>query len=318
MASPGGYTEREDLNYIGELYLIGANQTPLLSMMGGLAGGDAKTVRGFYFAVAQPWNLGSAAQTVVSEDTAANTGATPTTITRGQDTNYIQIMHRAYAASYAKKSTYGEVGAISTVSGDTAAGNPVTDEVAFQRTGQLRQLAIDIEYSFFQGSAVAPATSATAGKTQGLQNAISTNTVAAGTTALTKSLINQLLRTMAGNGAQWIDIVIFCNAFQKQQLTDIYGYAPEDRNVGGVNIKQIETDFCMAGVVYAPQMPTDEIYIVDMSVMYPVYCPVDGMLMIDEPIAKTKAAETHQLYLQIGLDFGPEEYHGSITGLTTS
>ena len=318
MASPGGYAERQDLNYIGQLYLIGANQTPLLNMMGGLAGGGGKVCRGFYFACAQPWSLGSAAQTVVSEDTAAYTGPTLTTFTRGQDTNYIQIMHRGYGVSYAKQSTYGEVGAITNVSGDSNAGNPVTNALDFQRMGAMRQLAIDIEYSFINGSGTAPTASNVASATIGLANAISTNTVASGGIDLSKALIDNLLRTMAGNGSQFVNPVIFCNAFQKQQISDIYAYTEQSRTVGGYNIQTVMTDFAEMGVVYDPFMPTDEIYIVDMSVMFPMYCPKDGQLFIDEPIAKSTASDRGQLYVQIGLDFGPEEFHGSITGLSTS
>lgn len=318
MPSPGGYAERQDLNYLGELYLIGQNATPLLQMMGGLAGGGGKTCKGFYFPVAQPWTIGAAAQTVVSEDTAANTGPTLTTFTRGQDTNYIQIMDRGYGASYAKQSTTGEVGAITNVAINDDKGNPVTNEVSFQRMGAMRQLAIDIEYSFFQGTGTAPTASNVASATIGLQNAISTSTVAAGGADLDKPLMNNILRTMAGNGALFMNCVAFCNAFQKQQLTDIYGYAPMDRNVGGLNIKQIETDFGMIGVVYAPQMPTDELYIVEMEVMYPMFCPYNKQLIIDEPLAKTTSSDRGHIYTQIGLDFGPEEYHGSITGLSTS
>jgi hypothetical protein len=286
-------------------------------MMGGLAGGGGKTVKGFTFACAQPWALDAANQDTVSEDTAA-AGPTVRTYTRGQDTNTIQIMHEAYGSSYAKQSTTGEIGAITNVAGPTDGGNPVTDEKAFQRTGALRQLAVNIEFSFFQGSEVTVTDSSTNTKTQGFANAIATNTVAAGGAALSKALINNILRTMVGNGAQFINPVMFCNAFQKQQLSDIYGYAPESRNVGGVNIKQIETDFAMIGVVFAPQMLTDDLYIIDMAVVAPMYCPYKGQLMVDEPLAKTGAKDENQLYLQIGLDFGPEEYHGSLTGLSTS
>ena len=43
------YTDRDDSNYLGILYNIGANQTPFLNMMGGLNGG--KTTRSFNFPV---------------------------------------------------------------------------------------------------------------------------------------------------------------------------------------------------------------------------------------------------------------------------
>ena len=217
----------------------------------------------------------------------------------------------------AKQSTYSEISGLSQIEGGSVV-QPVKDEFSFQRMANMRQIAIDMEYSMFQGSYQAPADASTAGKTRGLANAISTNAVAAGTTALTKALMQQLFRTMADAGAQFSNIILFCNSFQKQQISDIYGYAPESRNVGGVNILQIETDFGLMGVQWAPQMPTDSVFAVEMDIMATMYTPVGGQLFIDEPLAKDGASEKAQLYTQFGLDYGAEEWHGKITGLTTS
>lgn len=307
------FTDREDLNFLGQLFLIGANQTPFLNMIGGMQGGKAATFDAFKFPVAQPWALNSASQNTQSEATAATAG-TPTTYTRTQDVNYIQIMKYDYDVTFAKQSTIGEI------SGTSIAGiqQPVTDEGAFQRMGAMEQMAIDIEFSFLQGSGVETTTSATNGKTIGLENAITTNTVAAGGADITLSMIEELLREMADNGARFRNPVIFCNAWNKQKITKLYEFVPESRNVGGANIKQIETDFAMLGVQYAPQMPTDDIFIVEMDVCRPVFVPVDGQVFVDTPTAMVAAKKGAFLYTQIGLDFGPEEYHGSITGTSTS
>ena len=88
--------------------------------------------------------------------------------------------------------------------------------------------------------------------------------------------------------------------------------------VGGVNIKQVETDFGTIGIVFDPHMPTDDVYLVEMSVCQPVYVPFKGQVIIFEELAQTAASQKAQWYAQIGLDYGPEEYHGSITGLATS
>lgn len=307
------YTDREDLNYLGQLYIIGANQTPLLNMLGGLAGGRARTSNSFLFPIAQPWNLASASQNVQTEAASAAAG-TPTTYTRGQDYNTVQIMKYDYAVTFAKQSTFGEI------SGLAIAGMPpsVTDELAFQKNGAMRQIAIDLEYSMLQGTYQAASNATTAAQMRGLAAAIATNTVAAGTTDLSKAQIQTLLRTMAGNGSQFSNIVALCNAFQKQSLSDLYAYAPEDRNVGGVNIKQIETDFAQIGVVYDPFMPAGSIFFVDVSVLSLVFVPYEGRIITDTEVALTAAKKGGFLYTQVGLDYGPEEYHGSITGLTTS
>jgi hypothetical protein len=101
-------------------------------------------------------------------------------------------------------------------------------------------------------------------------------------------------------------------------LSDIYGYAPTDRMVGGVNIEEVVTDFGKVGIKYNPQMPTDEIYLVEMSVCKPVFCPANGQAISDTPVAVTTAQKGGFLYAQVGLDYGAEEYHGSITGLATA
>jgi hypothetical protein len=85
------------------------------------------------------------------------------------------------------------------------------------------------------------------------------------------------------------------------------------------NINQIETDFAVLGVVWAPNVPVGTLLIADLSVCAPVFLPVPekGVLFYEE-LSKTGAAEKGQIYGQIGLDYGPEEYHGTITNLSTS
>ena len=303
-------------NYVGELFLIGANQTPFLNMIGGLTGG--RQYQAFDFPTAQPWALNSASQPAIDENTSA-TAPTATTFVRGQDTNTVQIFQRAVNVSYAKQSTSRVVAADGTT-GDAMLGTqPVNDEVDFQIQGNLRQVSLDAEYSFFRGTYQQATDADTAAKTRGIITATTTNAVNAASAALSKDLIDQLLRTMAATGSIFVNPVIFVNAFQKQKISSIYGYAPESRNVGGVNISQIETDFAMLGVVWAPQMPTDTLLIAEMSVCAPVFCPVHGKgLLFYEELSKTGAAEKGQIYGQMGLDYGPEEYHGKITSLATS
>jgi hypothetical protein len=305
------YADRNDLNYLGQLFIIGKKQTPLWSMMGST--GRAKQSTSFSFPIAQPWSLSNASQNTQSEATAAAAG-TPTTYTRAQDVNTIQIMKYDYEVSYAKQSTYGEISGVAIAGGV----QPVTDEMTFQRNAAMLQMAIDIEYSFLQGTYVAAATSATNATTRGLEEAISTNAVAAGSVDLSKAIMQDLFKTVADSGNWGENMILLANSFQKQAISDIYGYAPADRNVGGVDIMNIETDFGRVGVVYANQMSTDTVLMVNMDVLFPVFCPYKGELISDTPTAITAAKEGGFLYTQIGLDYGPEEYHGKITGLTTA
>lgn len=305
-------------NYTGELYLIGANQTPFLNMIGGLQDGAIRTVGDFQFALAQPWALESASQPEITE-TASLTAPNPWTYVRSQDVNTCQIFQRQVSVSYAKQSVTGQITADNTTYLAELGVQPVQNELDFQVNAHMRQIAVNVEYTFLNGSYQQATAANVAAKTRGVITACSTNAVAAGGAALSKSLIDELLRDMAGNGAEFVNPVMFCNAFQKQRISDIYGYAPQDRNVGGYNINQIETDFAVLGIVWAPHVPTDTLLVSDLAFCNPVFLPVPekGVLFYEE-LSKSGASEKGQIYGQIGLDYGPEEYHGKITGLATS
>lgn len=306
-------------NYVGDLFLIGANTTPFLNMIGGLQGGSIKQVQAFQFPVAQTYALETAAQPSITE-TASLSAPAAVSYVRSVDVNTCQIFQKQVSMSYAKQSVAQVITADATTGqAFTGAGATVVNELDFQVATTLRQIAVDVEYTFLQGSYQQATAASVAAKCRGMNSACSTTSINAASAALSKDLIDQALRTMAAGGAQFQNCVIFCNAFQKQKLTNIYGYAPEDRNVGGVNIKQIETDFAMLGVVWAPFQSTSVLLIADLAVISPVFCPVPGKgVLFREPLAKAGAHESEQIYGQIGLDHGPEEFHGKIYGLATS
>ena len=83
-----------------------------------------------------------------------------------------------------------------------------------------------------------------------------------------------------------------------------------------MNISEIETDFAKFGVVWAPNVPAATLLIADLDVCHPVFLPVPGKgVLFYEELAKTGAAETGQVYGQLGIDYGPEEFHGKIINL---
>lgn len=299
--------------------MIGANQTPFLNMIGGLQGGAIRTVADMQFPLAQPWALEAASQPAITETTSL-TAPTPWTYVRGQDVNTCQIFQRQVSVSYVKQSVVGQITADATTKlADITGTQPIQNERDFQIAAHMRQVALNADYTFLNGAYQQATSAAVAAKTRGIITAATTNTVGASSAQLSKALMDQLLRTMAGNGAEFINPVVFCNAYQKQKISDIYGYAPESRNVGGYNITQVETDFAMLGIVWAPNVPAATLLIADLSVCSPVFLPVPekGVLFFEE-LSRTGASEKGQIYGQIGVDYGPEEYHGTITTLATS
>lgn len=292
-------------------------------MVGGLQGGSVRTVGDFEFTLAQPWALDSASQPEITE-TDSLTAPTASTYVRAQDRNTVQIFHKQVSISYAKQSVTGqvrvdEIGSLGYGHGDNSQPQPIANEKDFQIDANMRQLAIDVDYTFLNGTYQQATSSSVAARSRGIITACTTNTVDASSAALSKTLIDTLLREMAANGASFVNSVIFLNALQKQRLSNIYGYAPESRNVGGVNINQIETDFAILGVIWAPNVPTNALLIADVSFCSPVFLPVPekGVLFYEE-LNRSGASEKGQIYGQVGLDYGPEEMHGTITALSTS
>lgn len=319
-------TDSDTLNYRGELFAIGAQQAPFLSAIGA----NAKRTATWTFPIALPWSISSASQDTQSEDTAAAEG-TPTTATIAQDSNVCQIQKYDVEATLKKQSTIGQFSGINA----DGFGRGLTN-LEFQKMVGLKQMAVNADYSFLQGSYTAASTSATNTTTRGLKNAITTNTVAAGSQKLSKEMIEELVREMIASGALWQNVAFLGNSFQIQMLSDIYGYAPMDRNVGGVAIDRFLVPGGPAGGVRAlfdPQMPTDEVYFVDLALCAPVFCPVppsmdevnesasyalNGLDVAYYTKGTVAAKKGGFLYMQIGFDYGAEEMHGSITGLATS
>ena len=312
MGAVSGLGDSYDLpNFVGELFNITPNDTPFLSAIGGMTGGKSVTSKQFTW---QTVDNAAAAQTAVVEGADANFAER----SRSEVTNVTQIMQYGVHVSYTKQAATGNL------SGESILGNqPVQDELAFQLDMAMKRAARDIEFSFLKGTYVADTDVATARKTRGMLAAISTNEVAAASAALDQAKVDSLLKEMADNGAPFEQPVIFANAFQKQKLSSIYSsalsLAPRDRNIGGVNITTIETDFGEIGIVYDRHMPVDDIMIADLAYCKPVFLDIPGKgHFFAEPLAQTGSAYKFQIYGEVGLEYGPEQFHGKITTLSTS
>jgi hypothetical protein len=301
-------------NYVGELFLVGENRTPFLNMVGGLNGGG-KQAGSFEFPISQEWNLDAGAQPAITE-TASLTAPSPRTFVRGQSDNTAQIFHRAVTVSYSKQSQAGALSGL-----NIEGSNEVRDELDFQIQANLKMVAKDSEYTFINGVYQKATDAGTAAKTRGMLSAITTNVVDNGAIAraLTKTLLKDLVRTMADNGCPFDNPVIFASSAKIQAISELYenDFMEQDRNVGGVAIKQLIFDFVQAGIVWCPAMPADTIMIADMAHIAPVFVPVPGKgFLFYEELAKSGASEKGQLYGQIGLDHGVEQFHGKLVDLS--
>jgi hypothetical protein len=294
---------------------------------GGINNATARVVNSFEYPIAVPFDTGQGSQPAITE-AGSVTGVAATTVTRGQDTNTCQIFLRKAEVSYKKLSTPGTHGIVlegshnidGAASGVNigATSNQVQNELDFQITANMKGIASDLDYSVIQGTYQGAASASTAAKMRGLKNAISTNAVAAGSAALTTTHINSCLKAMVDSGAPLNRIVALCNSFQRQAIGALYEFVPQSRTEGGAQIQSVYTDFCIFDLLYDPNMPTDSIYFVEMTVCRLVVCPISGRVMLVEDKSTDGASYAKQMYLQAGFDYGPEEYHGKISGLSTS
>lgn len=304
-------------NYAGELFTADPTQTPFLSMIGGLTGG--RQTNNFEFPTAVLYDFPPAAQPEISERDSVN-APVATHIARAQEKNVVQIHQETIDLTYMKMSNGGRMSGLNTA-GQTA--NP-NDEKAWQIQQKLIKIARDVEYSFIRGKYQLSDSDAKANKTRGMLELCSSeagNHIEAGGAELSKDMLDQLFRDMASNGAYFGKMVLFCNAYLKQAITNLYAEQfranmQTTQNVGGMNITEIETDFFKMGVVWDRFMPSDAILIADMAHIAPVFQAVPGKgVLFEEALAKVGASDRVQIYGQIGLAHGPAFLHGAITGL---
>lgn len=301
-------------NYAGELFTADKAQTPLLSMTGGLTGG--KQTDNFEFPTAVLFNYPAAKQPEISEENSV-TAPVAEAITRSQESNVVQIHQETIDLTYAKLSNSGRMSGLNTA-GQT---NPI-DEKSWQIQQKLIKIARDVEYSFINGTYQKATAVNVANKTRGMiELAKTVNTVDAGSGELTTDMIKELMLEMANNGAYFGNMILFAGAKLKQKLTSLYeaqlGYnTPAARNVGGMNVTELETDFCRLGIVWNRFMPENTLLIADVSHIAPVFQVVPGKgVLFEEELAKVGASDRVQLYCQIGLAHGPAFLHGTITNI---
>ena len=306
-------------NFHGELFQISPTDTPFLSAIGGLHGAVACHSRLFEWQTQD--RRTSTANNSQVEGAPAPAG---TSQSRANVQNVVEIHQSAVEVSYTKQAATAEYA--STAANIGPDDNPINDELADQVNIELESMAVDVEMSFLTGAFANPATNATARKTRGLLTAITTNVLANGGTArpLTKSLVDTLLVQMYAGGARLSqdNCVFLVSPMQKLWLSSVYSVPNQNqptpsRNIGGVAIDTVRTDFGTFGVMVDRLMPAGVLSVVDLSVCRPRFLEIanKGVLFVDD-IAKSGASDKKQLYGEIGLEYGPETFHGQIKDLT--
>jgi hypothetical protein len=115
---------------------------------------------------------------------------------------------------------------------------------------------------------------------------------------------------------------IVTNSAGKRHISSAYAeyagkFTETSRNVGGVNVDTIVTDFGVLNVMLDRHMPQGTLAVVSLEQCSPVFLEVPGKgHFFAEELAKTGATDRTQLYGEVGLAYGNEKAHGKLTGFT--
>lgn len=302
------------LNYSGMLFNKGNTRCPLSSIIGG----RAKTTNHVEFVTGQEYTTGGGAQPSISE-TASLTAPDATVVTRTQKTNVTQIFQESVGISYAKQSNMGTLSGLN-VAGQQA--NPI-NELDFQVAAKMQKVNRDIEFTFIQGTYNKANSDATVNKTRGLVEAITTNVTAMSSKPLGLWDIADMVKKIYGANAPTDGLCLWCDAVTLFQVNadavqNGLTVVPAAREINGIALSSVVTPIGVVYLYLGECLPAGTALLLNLNVIAPVYQPVLGKgNFFLEPLAKVGAGEKYQLFGQIGLDHGPEWYHGKFTGIST-
>jgi hypothetical protein len=304
------------LNFSGMLFNRGNTRTPLSSLIGG----RAKTTNHVEFVTGQEYvGGGNGAQPAISE---AISLAAPdaTATTRSQKTNVTQIFQESVGISYAKESNMGTLSGINIASQQA---NPL-NELDFQVAAKMQKIARDIEYTFVNGVYNKATSDAEINQTRGLVPAITTNVKDLAGKPLGLWDVADVMKSIYGNNGPTQDLVLWCDATTMFQINadavnNGLTVIPAAREVNGIKLSSVITPLGTVYLYLGECLPAGTALILNLNAIAPVHQPVPGKgNFFLEPLAKTGAGQKYQIFGQLGLDHGPEWFHGKLTGIATT
>lgn len=303
------------LNYSGMLFNKGNTRTPLSSLIGG----KMKTTNSTEFVVGQNYETAGGTQPEISE-TASLTAPDASVVTRTQMTNVTQIFQETVGISYAKQSNMGTL-AGANIANQVA--NPI-NELDFQVAAKMQKIARDLEYTFVNGEYSKATSDATFNKTRGLVTAITTNVKAMAKKPLGLWDVADMVKKVYESNAPTTGLCLWCDAVTMFQINadavqNGLTVVPAVREVNGISLSSVVTPIGVVYLYLGECLPAGTALLLDLDVIAPVGQPVpDKGNFFLEPLSKVGAGEKYQIFGQMGLDHGPEWYHGKFTGISTT
>ena len=212
------------------------------------------------------------------------------------------------------------MGTLSGVNIANQEANPI-NELDFQVAAKMQKVNRDIEYTFINGVFAKATSDAQANKTRGLVTAITTNTKAMASKPLGLWDIADMVKKIYGANAPTEGLCLWCDATTLFQINadavqNGLTVVPAAREINGIALSSVVTPIGVVYLYLGECLPAGTALLLNLDVISPVFQPVPGKgNFFLEPLAKTGAGEKYQLFGQIGLDHGPEWYHGKFIGI---
>lgn len=304
-------------NYVGELFAASPEDTPLLSAIGGLTGGESYGSTLFEW---QGYDLRDADDARQRKEGADVSDYSERVRFKAQ--NVTEIHQEAVSVSYSRQGAKRQYGASGSAAVQIGSSTVPADELAWQLEQQFKQIARDVEKTFFTGQFANPEDNESPRKTRGLLQAITTNVATTSHTAATLTaddVLDLMEKVWAAGGIQEGQTrTLIVNSTLKRALTRVFikdaKYEESSRNVGGVNLKTIETDFGTCNIMLNRFVPADKLIVASLEQLKPAFLEIPGKgHFFAEPLAKTGASDKVQIYGEIGLVYGNEKAHGVLT-----
>lgn len=160
-------------NFVGELFAVTPADTPFLSAIGGLTGGEQADSTLFQW---QGYDLRGADK--LRQRVEGSNAPTAEARVRFNVNNVVEVHQEAVEISYSKLAATGQfnsTGSTHPGSVGISGPNPVLDEMDWQVRQALIQMARDVNKSFISGTFNNPADNSTARRTRGIMQATATN-----------------------------------------------------------------------------------------------------------------------------------------------
>lgn len=304
------------LNYSGMLFNKGNARCPLSSIIGG----RAKTTNHVEFVTGQEYTGGGEGEQPSISETASLTAPDASVVTREQKTNVTQIFMESVGVSYAKQSNMGTLNGVNIANQQA---NPI-NELDFQIAAKMQKVSRDIEHTFINGVYNKATSDATVNKTRGLVAAATSNVSAMSNKPLGLWDIADMMKKIYEGNAPTSGLVLWCDAVTLFQINadavqNGLTVVPASREINGIALSSVITPLGVVYLYLGECLPAGTALLLNLDVLAPVYQPVPGKgNFFLEPLAKVGAGEKYQLFGQIGLDHGPEWYHGKFTGISTA